>query len=62
MMSLEEALALGLELDHDDSHAYNGEESFALLIHGQQRSGTAAHAAVRALDGIGSYGKGKATL
>jgi hypothetical protein len=32
--SEEEAHALGLELDHDDSHACFGRESFGLLIHG----------------------------
>jgi hypothetical protein len=32
--SEEEAAALGLEVDHDDSHALFGSESFALVIHG----------------------------
>jgi hypothetical protein len=32
--SEEEAVALGLEVDHDDSHALFGMESFALVIHG----------------------------
>jgi hypothetical protein len=32
--SEEEAAALGLEVDHDDSHALFGTESFALVIHG----------------------------
>lgn len=57
VFSIEEAAALGLEVDHDDSHAYDGTESFALLIHGTQPAGSAAGAAVRMLDGIGSYGK-----
>jgi hypothetical protein len=32
--SEEEATALGLEIDHDDSHALFGTESFALIVHG----------------------------
>jgi hypothetical protein len=32
--SEEEAAALGLKVDHDDSHALFGTESFALVIHG----------------------------
>jgi hypothetical protein len=56
VFSIEEAAALGLELDHDDSHAYDGTESFALLVHGTQPAGSAAGAAVRKLDGVGSYG------
>jgi hypothetical protein len=38
--SEEEANALGLEVDHDDSHACFGRESFALLLHGTQPPGT----------------------
>ncbi len=38
--SPEEAEELGLELDHDDSHAYQGDKSFALLIHGVQKAGS----------------------
>lgn len=34
--SIEEAEQLGLEIDHDDSHAFSGNKSFALLIHGTQ--------------------------
>jgi len=59
VFSLEEAAALGLDLDHDDSHAYDGTENFALLVHGTQAAGSKAGEAVRALDGVGSYGKGK---
>ena len=58
VFTIEEAMALGLEIDHDDSHAYEGTESFALLIHGIQPAGSAAGQAVRALAGVGSYGKG----
>lgn len=38
--SPEEAESLGLELDHDDSHAYASDKSFALLIHGTQPKGS----------------------
>jgi len=30
----------GLEIDHDDSHAWQGDASFALLIHGTQKAGS----------------------
>jgi len=51
----QQAADLGLEIDHDDSHAALGSTSFALLIHGKQAAGTEAAAAVRALKGKGSY-------
>lgn len=35
-----EAKLLGLEIDHDDSHAYSDTGNFALLIHGTQPAGT----------------------
>tara|TARA_B100001964_G_scaffold52885_1_gene59873 strand:- start:31 stop:675 length:645 start_codon:yes stop_codon:yes gene_type:complete len=38
----EEAKILDLEIDHDDSHAYKGDKSFALLLHGTQPKGTMA--------------------
>jgi hypothetical protein len=57
VFSIEEAAALGLDIDHDDSHAYNGAESFALLIHGTQAAGSRANSAVRSLNGVGSYGR-----
>jgi len=42
----EEAAALrGLEIDHDDSHCL-GNNPFALLVHGSQRAGTSASAAL----------------
>lgn len=56
---VEDAQALGLEIDHDDSHAYDPTKgSFALTIHGTQRKGTAAAAAwkVNKAAGLG-YGK-----
>lgn len=36
----EQAQELGLEIDHDDSHAYAQEKSFAILIHGTQAKGS----------------------
>ena len=49
-----EAAALGLAIDHDDSHAAIGGHSFGLLIHGVQPKGTAAAAALQTLrtDGV----------
>ena len=47
-----------LEIDHDDSHAADPtrrRQSFALLLHGVQPKGTQAAAAVKALNGLGSY-------
>ena len=38
----EEAKILNLEIDHDDTHAYKGDKSFALLLHGTQPKGTMA--------------------
>lgn len=35
-----EAAALGLEIDHDDSHAWEGDKSFALVIHATQPPGS----------------------
>lgn len=55
----EQAAALSLEIDHDDRHAYEGTDSFALLIHGTQKSGTAAAAALRDLRAAGITGYSK---
>ena len=55
-----QAADLGLEIDHDDSHAADPStwrKSFALLIHGTQPAGSEAGKAVKALNGKGSYGK-----
>ena len=41
-----EAMALGLPVDHDDSHCF-GESPFALLVHGTQAKGSDAGAAIR---------------
>lgn len=49
VFSEEEAEKLGLEIDHDDTHAYKKEESFALLIHGAQPKGSEAMKAITSL-------------
>ena len=54
-----EAAALGLPIDHDDSHAMQPTGNFALLIHGTQPLGTAAAKAVAALRSQGWYGYSK---
>lgn len=52
-----EATRLGLEIDHDDSHAATYGDSFALLIHGTQPAGSDAAKALQALKGKGSYAR-----
>jgi hypothetical protein len=57
-----EAEELGLEIDHDDSHAAKPSlrnQSFGLLIHGTQPKGSEAGEALRALKGKGSYSRKK---
>lgn len=54
--SNEEAAELGLEVDHDDSHAYDSDKSFGLLIHGTQKAGSAAGKAKQALANKGWTG------
>lgn len=45
--SVEEAVDMGLEIDHDDSHAYGDyPHSFALLLHGTQPAGSEASKAL----------------
>ena len=59
-----EANELGLEVDHDDSHAARPSlknQSFALLLHGTQPKGTDAATALKALKGVGSYSRKKLT-
>jgi len=51
--SPEEAEALGLAIDHTDEAAYKTEQSFALLIHGQQPKGSKASAAIKDLKARG---------
>ena len=58
--SEKQAKKLGLEIDHDDSHAADPtkrNESFALLIHGIQPKGSEAATALKALKGKGSYAR-----
>ncbi len=45
----DEADAMGLEIDHDDSHALYPTGSFALLIHGTQPKGSVASEALKRL-------------
>lgn len=57
VFSEQEAADLGLEIDHDDSHAANPDirnQDFALLIHGIQPAGSEAAAAIKQLkaDGV----------
>ena len=55
-----EAEDFDLPIDHDDSHAADPSQrfnNFALLIHGTQPAGSVASKAVKALKGVGSYGK-----
>lgn len=47
--SEQEAKNLNLEIDHDDSHAYAGDKSFGLLIHGTQKAGSKASKAKQEL-------------
>ena len=63
VFSEQEAIDLGYEIDHDDSHAARPDlrnQSFALLIHGTQPKGSDASAAIKQLkaDKVKfSYGK-----
>jgi hypothetical protein len=59
VFTTEEARRKGLEIDHDDSHAFMGTQSFALLLHGQQPAGTLASQALQLLraQGMGGYNK-----
>jgi len=57
-----EAEMLGLEIDHDDSHAARPslrDQNFALLVHGTQPKGSEAAVALKALKGKGSYSRKK---
>ena len=42
VLSEDEAAQLGLEIDEDDTHAWNQDNSFALLVHGTQSPGSDA--------------------
>lgn len=54
-----EAAALGLPIDHDDSHAMAPTGNFALLLHGVQPLGSEAAKAKAALGSKGSYSRNK---
>lgn len=58
VFSPEEARRKGFEIDHDDSHAFGGDKSFALLLHGTQPVGSEASKAWASLqrEGMGGYG------
>ena len=58
VQSLEEAKALRLPLDHDDSLLYGSKKSFALLLHGTQPKGSEYAKTWKRLitQGIGGYG------
>jgi hypothetical protein len=56
VFSHEEAKTKGLEIDHDDSHAYKSGKPFALLIHGTQPAGSIAAKMLSALRKIGWTG------
>lgn len=58
--SEQEAYDLGLEIDHDDSHAACPSlrnQDFALLIHGTQPKDSDAAVALKLLNGKGSYNR-----
>lgn len=57
-----EADALGLDVDHDDSHAMNHGPDFALLLHGSQPKGSAAASAASELRRSGFTGYGRRPL
>ena len=61
--SVEEAAALKLPIDHDDSLVYEGNKNFALLLHGTQPAGSVFAKTWRKLIkmGMGGYGKQKLT-
>ena len=57
VFSVKEAEDLGLEIDHDDSHAYSeSKESYALLLHGVQPKNTSAGEALKILKRTGFTG------
>lgn len=61
VFSEQEAEAKGLEIDHDDSHAYDYDSPFALLLHGTQPAGSEAAMAKSKLakEGWTGYKKSK---
>jgi len=61
VFSLSEAKEKKLEIDHDDSHAQQFGESFALLLHGKQPAGSEASKAETLLKKNGYSGYSKTT-
>jgi len=59
VFSQAEADELGLEVDHDDSHVWATDESFALLLHGTQPKGSDASKALQANKKLGWTGYNK---
>jgi hypothetical protein len=59
VFSEDEAKAVGLSIDHDDSHAIGNGPSFALLIHGTQPAATPAAKALSTLKKAGNFGYNK---
>jgi hypothetical protein len=57
--SEQQAEEMGLEIDHDDTHAYKQSGSFALLIHGSQPKGSEASEALKELKKNGWTGYNK---
>lgn len=57
--SPEEAAQLGLECDHDDTHAYAQDKPFAIIIHGTQKAGSQMSKAKSALRKRGILGYSK---
>jgi hypothetical protein len=55
----QQAADMGLEIDHDDSHAMNPGPSFALLVHGTQPAGSEYAKAVADLRAMGEFGYGQ---
>ena len=62
VFSEQQAADMGLEIDHDDSHAARPsmrDQDFALLVHGTQPKGSDAATALKELKGKGSYSRKK---
>jgi hypothetical protein len=55
----QEAVDLGLPLDHDDTHAMTPGGEFALLVHGAQPAGSEAAKALARLRQSGEFGYGE---
>ena len=50
-----EAEAMGLEVDHDDSHCYTQSGPFALLVHGIQQAGSEWQEAINQRKKVGAF-------